>query len=177
VTSSFREALLALLVLGVLGSVVAVVRARRASSGHRVRAGARILTGSAVLGVVLATAMPRSWPPVWQTDGDLVLTPGRDTLGRLGQIFSSGGIEDLLVLGNVAIYVPLGFFMTVAGARPFRAMFAAGALSAAVESLQMLGLGRVASIDDWLLNIIGAALGVATAKAMTSRSTGGDQLG
>jgi VanZ family protein len=74
------------------------------------------------------------------------------------------------VLSNVLGYAPLGFFISLALRRSARhwpavalATAFAGALSLAMESLQVYLPSRVASNVDWLLNVGGAFLGAATA--------------
>ncbi len=73
--------------------------------------------------------------------------------------------EDILfvqVVGNLLIFAPLGFFLPVrweAFASIWRVLGVGAAASCAIEITQLLvGSGRVTSIDDVLLNALGAAL-------------------
>ena len=80
------------------------------------------------------------------------------------------GIPNYLLIdlaGNVAVFVPLGIALvfalrTAAALRAFLfATLLGAALSLAIELLQAAIPGRVAALDDWLLNTTGAALGAA----------------
>ena len=72
---------------------------------------------------------------------------------------------------NLLGYLPLGLLMTVAARRSgagsraslVLALAAAAALSYACELLQQLVPGRVPSLNDWLMNAAGAALGALAA--------------
>ena len=74
------------------------------------------------------------------------------------------------VISNVLGYAPLGFFLTLAFRRTWPKLpaltltfFLAAALSWSLESLQFFLPARVPSNVDWLLNVVGAWLGGATA--------------
>ncbi len=74
------------------------------------------------------------------------------------------------VISNVLGYAPLGFFLTLAFRRTWPQLpaltltfFLAAALSWSLESLQFFLPARVPSNVDWLLNVVGAWLGGATA--------------
>ena len=74
------------------------------------------------------------------------------------------------VISNVLGYAPLGFFLTLAFRRTWPQLPAltltfvlAAALSWSLESLQFFLPARVPSNVDWLLNVVGAWLGGATA--------------
>ena len=74
------------------------------------------------------------------------------------------------VISNVLGYAPLGFFLTLAFRRTWPHLPAltltfvlAAALSWSLESLQFFLPARVPSNVDWLLNVVGAWLGGATA--------------
>jgi glycopeptide antibiotics resistance protein len=75
---------------------------------------------------------------------------------------------------NLALFVPLGFFLPLrvprlGGVR--RMLFLGAAVSAVLEAAQYaFGLGRVASVDDVLLNAAGAALGATVHRATIARS-------
>ena len=72
------------------------------------------------------------------------------------------GMQD--VFQNVLLFVPLGFFLGLAGLRPGRAALAGLALSAIVETLQYLVVaGRDAAVSDVITNTAGSALGAALA--------------
>ena len=120
---------------------------------------AQILMAGSVVVTVVATALPRE--PRLVGDGDLVLVPGRGGLGNLDQILADPtSLAGLLVLANIVLYLPIAFF-AVLGYHAYRRLVLAGclALSVMVEATQYLALGRVATIDDVILNMLGAALG------------------
>jgi VanZ family protein len=77
-------------------------------------------------------------------------------------------LEDVVI--NVAAYVPLGFFLSIAwGARlgpasgAAASVLAAAALSLAMESVQMFLPARIASNVDLLVNSLGALIGAMAA--------------
>ncbi len=63
---------------------------------------------------------------------------------------------------NVALFVPLAFFATLATRRPLLVVVAGSGLSAAIEALQALvpAIGRACDTNDWLMNTIGTVIGV-----------------
>jgi hypothetical protein len=72
---------------------------------------------------------------------------------------SFGGVNAVL---NVFLFVPLGVGLALAGVPAKRAVLAAFAMSALVETAQLLVIpGRYATIGDVITNTIGGALGVA----------------
>jgi len=79
----------------------------------------------------------------------------------------SGRVQsDLLVyvVGNIALFVPLGFFLYLAVRRRFALVVLAGALtSVAVEILQLPIWSRSTDIDDVLTNATGGFLGALAA--------------
>ena len=80
------------------------------------------------------------------------------------------GMETLFMLsfvnlaGNVVMFIPLGFFLPLLWRRLrrwWRSLAVCGALIVAVEALQFLTARGSADIDDFILNMLGAALGYA----------------
>ncbi|HNT76241.1 MAG TPA: VanZ family protein [Anaerolineae bacterium] len=78
-------------------------------------------------------------------------------------------------LGNIAVFVPLGAAAAFAlPPRPLKTRLttatAIGAgLSAAIELAQHFVPGRDSSLNDWLLNTLGALIGAAIAVILTGR--------
>lgn len=67
------------------------------------------------------------------------------------------------VVGNIALFVPLGFLLvTTLGDSVRRAMIGGALLSATIECLQYQ-IGRAADVDDVLLNSAGALTGAVAA--------------
>ena len=78
------------------------------------------------------------------------------------------------VIGNIALFVPLGWLLAliVRRRRLLVAAIAGFGLSAAIEVVQSL-IGRVADIDDVILNGSGAVIGAGVAiliRAMRDRA-------
>ncbi|MDR7381340.1 VanZ family protein [Promicromonospora iranensis] len=122
----------------------------------------------AEVGMVVGTA-----PWVWMIltprprDSSLSLVPFRDLADQLGGPVAGAVVQ---VGGNLLVLAALGFFLPIrfrlapdAGHRTAAvlarvALLAAG-ISVTVEVLQLaLGLGRVSSVDDVLVNTAGAVL-------------------
>jgi glycopeptide antibiotics resistance protein len=76
-----------------------------------------------------------------------------------------GSVE---LLANVALFLPPALFATLVTGRPVLALVAASALSALVEALQAVipAIGRACDTNDWMMNTIGAAVGVLLAVAV-----------
>lgn len=70
-----------------------------------------------------------------------------------------GAIE---LLANVAVFVPLAYFATLATRRPLLTLAVGSALSVGIEAVQALvpAIGRACDTNDWLMNTIGAGAGV-----------------
>lgn len=76
-----------------------------------------------------------------------------------------GDIEYII---NLFIFIPLGFALYIRLKRIEVAMLIGAGVSLCIEILQyLLPLGRVASIDDLILNILGTAIGVLIAGGYT----------
>ena len=108
---------------------------------------------------------------VFERGGDLVLTPGGAGLGNLDQVLAAPtSLAAVLLVSNVLLYVPIAFTAVIGWYERRRFVLPAClALSMAVETIQYLFLGRVAALDDVLLNTAGAAVGFAGA-ALAVRS-------
>jgi hypothetical protein len=148
--------------LGVLAATVAAVPAlRRGEPAVATRSAARVLLVGAVLAVLAVTTMSGA-------DGTGVnLTPGVGIRTALSNVNRDLGLLNLL--GNVIMFVPVGFLMLLTTRLGFRGVQGACvALSVAVELLQ-LWLGRTFDVDDVLLNALGSALGAAAGVAVAAR--------
>lgn len=124
------------------------------------------LGAGAYLAVLLALTLTPAPPDDPQAQGPFwVNVRPFDTIGRSlsGQMGSAGR---LLLLGNVAAFVPVGFLVPLLGRPSWRAVAAAGfGLSVAIETTQLslsLLVGqayRHADVDDVILNGSGALAG------------------
>lgn len=124
---------------------------------------ARLSGGLAALTVLVATALPQSWPPIVER-GDLEPAPMGDTLGRLPEIVAApGSLAATLLVLNAAIYVPVGWSTVLVLGRRRRALVAGTVLSILVEMIQFLVLGRVAATDDVIINAVGCFVGAVVA--------------
>lgn len=78
------------------------------------------------------------------------------------EILAEGSRElfSLNIGGNIAMFVPLGMFLPLLWARTKApaTLLTAALMSAAIETVQFF-TGRVADVDDLILNMAGAALG------------------
>lgn len=99
--------------------------------------------------------------------GGVSLLPLRDLAL---QVAGDPGTAVAQIVGNLLVFAAAGFFARVRfGARARIGRLAGWAAAAAVlaETLQyVLGLGRVSSIDDVLLNALGAALAGVVARTV-----------
>ena len=66
------------------------------------------------------------------------------------------------LVANIALFVPLAFIATLATRRPFLVLAAASGLSAIIEGVQAVApvIGRACDTNDWLMNTLGAIVGV-----------------
>ena len=157
----FGVVILVTVLLGIpLGALALVWLARRRmSAGWRSPWAWRAT--SAEIGILVGT-VPWIWMIMTPTTGDggVQLVPFRDLARVLG-----GQDTIVQVVGNLLVFAALGFFLPIrvrlappAAVFFVVALIAAG-LSAILEALQFaLQLGRVASIDDVLVNALGAAI-------------------
>ncbi|HEX8498149.1 MAG TPA: VanZ family protein [Actinomycetales bacterium] len=121
--------------------------------------GARVLFAGALAGVLLLTLTRGSAP-----GGGVNLVPGAGILVQLGNV--NQGLGRANIVGNVALFVPLGLLGAPAlGWRSRRVVAGAGLLSVAIELSQMT-TGRTADIDDVLLNTLGAVIGAVVTATM-----------
>ena len=159
----FNLALAAAVVVlsGAAASIVAVRRGRE--DQPRWPAVARVLTAGAVPLIVVTTALPDGWPIRWGPGGDLVLEPGTGGLRTWATDLSEfpQTLASILLVANVALYMPLAFFAVIGWGGRYRARILLGclALSLTVELVQYVGLEGVAATDDVLLNMLGAVSG------------------
>jgi hypothetical protein len=167
--SNFGQSLALVAIVAAIAVVAALVAARRASAGGSSPLGpaARILAAGAVGAMIVSTALPRRL--AIETDGDLVLELGRGGLGDWRVLFDDpNSLASVELIGNVLLYVPIGLTMTLGWFRQRRFVLPACiALSLLIEAAQYTVLGRVAALDDVLLNAAGAALGILIAWALT----------
>ncbi|WP_326837743.1 VanZ family protein [Amycolatopsis rhabdoformis] len=126
------------------------------------RSWARRLLVVAVLVVLVITLRPGHLSP----PENLNLVPLAGILDEARNV--RGPIGLLNNLGNIALFVPLGFLATAVTRRNAAVVVALAWFSAAIETVQYF-IGRSADVDDVLLNTLGAALGVLLAARVRSR--------
>ncbi|HEU4563473.1 MAG TPA: VanZ family protein [Gemmatimonadaceae bacterium] len=120
-------------------------RATRRRRERVARALGVALTVASALGIAWLTLTPKSELPATPR-------PWCFTCGELG------GLDFAL---NIALFIPLGFALRMAGVRPRRALLACAGATLAIELLQLGIPGRVTSTGDLVSNTLGGALGVA----------------
>lgn len=165
--SNFGPSLVLVGVVFLVSVVGAAVAARRAAAGHApLRAAAQALTAGAVAVTVLATALPRRL--AIETDGDLVLRLGGGGLGDWSVLFDDpASLAAVQLVSNVLLYAAVACTMTVGWYRRRRYVVPAClALSIMIEAAQYSVLGRVAALDDVVLNGAGAVVGWLAATAL-----------
>lgn len=147
------ERLVPVVLLAALGAGFAALAGLRAGNRARAtRAAARVLLAGAVATVVLATLGES------EGAGGINLHPLRGIAGELDNI--NRGIGMMNLWGNVLLFVPLGLLAPVAlGWGGWRTLGASGVLSLLIEGAQ-LAIGRSADVDDVILNVLGAVIGV-----------------
>jgi glycopeptide antibiotics resistance protein len=106
------------------------------------------LAGASLLVVLGLTLLPSGYSASNAIECEVqVVAP---TLGRIE------------LMANIALFVPLAYFATLATRRPLFVLVAAAGLSAVVEGIQALApvIGRACDTNDWLMNTIGTVVGV-----------------
>lgn len=169
--SAFRyvpiETLAVSVLLGVVGAVVAVVLVlRRGEPAAAMLRAARVLLAGSAIAVLVATMMSGAGG----TGANLV--PGAGIRAALNN--PNRGLGLLNLLGNMVMFLPVGFLLPLAVRLRFRTAVASCAvLSAMIELVQLL-MSRSLDVDDVLLNTlggaVGAGLGVAVAAGLRRRA-------
>jgi hypothetical protein len=156
---------LAIRISGVVAGAAAVLVLRILINGSKsgpspIRSVARVLASSFAIIALVATSV-RGRSLVFESGGDLVLVPGGAGLGDFSQLAADPtSLAAILLAGNALLYIPVAF-AAVVGWYSHRRYVLAGCLvlSLTVETFQFAALGRVAAIDDVILNMTGAAIG------------------
>jgi len=163
------------LIVGIAGlGILIAVTLRSTPATRRLAAALLAMTTLAILAVTLSGGDTSLGPSV-------NLQPGAGIRAELGNVNHALGVVN--VLGNVVLFIPLGWLTTVIalyepsaeGSRAVRRGVLTGlALSVAIEIPQYL-LGRSADVDDVLLNtagaLVGATIGVALSAARRPHSS------
>lgn len=142
----------------VIASVVTVVSFRRDGAAKAVHNGSVVVLLGSVL-VVLLTTIGGSTAP----GGRVNLIPGASILA-LNQDDKRNAVEN--VLGNIMLFLPIGFFGVLALRRRVAVLTASGgAFSIGIEVTQLLLGDRWVDVDDVLLNTVGTLIGATAAWA------------
>lgn len=143
----------------VLGAVLAARTARREGRERGVRAGAAVLLVGASVTVMILT-----WAGLGSSgNSGINLIPGAGLRAAVANVNARVGLINLV--GNVALFVPIGVLAVLAGWSTLRAIVIAAGLSALIEVVQFV-VGRTADIDDVLLNALGGAMGALLAQVL-----------
>lgn len=166
--SNFGPSLVLVVLLAGMASAAAIVAARRAVAKGRspVVAAARALAVGAVAATVVSTALPRRW--AIESDGDLVLDLGRGGLGDWRILFvEPASLASIQLVANILLYAAVAFTLTLGWYRYRRWVVPSCVLlSVLVEAVQFSMLGRVAALDDVVLNGAGAVTGYLVAMTL-----------
>jgi glycopeptide antibiotics resistance protein len=144
--------------LGPLGLLVVAVGALGVTIGERSRdrtAGSRLLLVIALCASLAAIVAVTLVPG--RGSNDLQLVPLIQILRDLGNPVDSGVLAN--VVGNLGLFLPLGAALCLLGLRRRTTLLTALLLSAPIEIAQLFVPGRTTSVDDVLLNALGALLG------------------
>lgn len=96
-------------------------------------------------------------------------------LEKWGSALTYAGQARLAVvnlLGNVVMFVPLGFFLPKVSPRQrkfWRAMVTTALIILLVEMIQLFSLRGICDVDDLILNVLGAAIGYALYQMFTKK--------
>jgi glycopeptide antibiotics resistance protein len=149
-----------IVVAALLALVVALPWLRRRDLAGAARAASSVLLVGAVLAVLSTTLLGTT-----SDAGKVNLVPG-SSIAALAKDDDRNAIEN--VFGNMALFVPLGFFGVLALRRGVTILTLLGVcLSVFIEGTQLLLGRRWVDIDDVLLNTVGAGLGATAAVVMT----------
>jgi VanZ family protein len=159
----------------VIASTTAAVRIGRGRhlGRSRIAAASRALAIGAYAVMLVATAVPNRWPlrPRGYVAPNLAL--GGGGLGDWRAVLHDPtSAPAVLFVGNIVLYVPFGLFATIGWPRRRVAIVALSALtSALVELAQYQWLGRNATVDDVVLNTLGALMGCVAGTLLVARSS------
>ena len=119
----------------------------------------------ALCAIVFVTLRP------FDADNDLELVPFADLAGGIVHR-DAGSLREAVVgaVGNVLLFVPLGAALALRGASLRLGAGVALLVSGSVELAQLVVPGRTTAVDDVVLNVAGAAVGLALTKAWLRRS-------
>jgi hypothetical protein len=142
-------ALAALIGLGV-AFAVGVPALRRGDLAQAIRSIAVVLLMGAVAAMLVATMSTGS-------AGGSNWIPGAGIRSAIHNVNRSLGLVNLI--GNVAMFMPIGFLLPLASRLRFTPTVAVCALMSALVELQQLTAARSLDVDDVLLNTVGGAVG------------------
>ena len=148
-----------------MASLAAYPSIKRRDPARAVRTASRVLLVAATLGVLVLTLRGTT-----SSSGSLHLVPGAGIAASFDSSdpdATRNGLENLV--GNVLLFVPLGFLAVIALRRRVRVVTAlAAALSVLIESTQLLLGDRWSDVDDVLLNSAGAFAGAVVASRVVA---------
>lgn len=109
---------------------------------------------------------------VWKSwlEGGMYFNGSLVPFRTIGSYLASTPSFNVLVqlLGNVLLFVPLGFFLALGGAQKWGKALMTGVGSAVVVEAWQSLVGRSFDIDDVILNSVGVGLGVSLAWAIVA---------
>ena len=153
---AYAVALILFVVAGVaVGLAVAEPRRLRASARHsRLQSiSLDVALATSVAAILVLTLFPID------DEKEVQLLPLGDIVEALMPPVDAARL--LAETANILLFVPFGAVLVLRGFRIGKTAVIGFALSAAVECAQLLVSGRTTSVDDLLLNTLGAVLGYA----------------
>ncbi len=147
-----------LLIASMIGAWVFSSRTEYRRLSRTLQVCALSLSIAAIIYITLGTRLGYS-----SRDAKVSLIPVIDTVNAItGQ--TTGNVTVFGIIGNIVLFIPLGFSLALITARKSRkiaaTLISATLLSIGVECAQfILDQGGVAATDDVLLNVAGAAVG------------------
>jgi hypothetical protein len=148
--------------------------ARRRGVAVAGRRASQVLLVGAMVAVLVVTLPAGPIPDGLATERSVNLAPGVEITRFLNLADRHVGL--LNVIGNIAMFVPVGFF-AVSGLRMGVVVATnLGLVFSGLVEMVQYGLGRVADVDDILLNTAGALTGAMVAAVLCGAARGLSRL-
>jgi glycopeptide antibiotics resistance protein len=163
-----------ILAAATLAFLVAAPAVRRREVGVAGRRASRVLLVGTMLAVLVVTLPAGPIPGELATERSVNLAPGVEITRSLNLADRHIGL--LNVIGNIAMFVPVGFLAVIALRTGVVAATAWGLVFSGGVEIVQYGLGRVADVDDILLNTTGAFVGAVIAASLRGVGRGLSRL-
>lgn len=121
------------------------------------QASTALLAGSVVAIVGVTHAGYIIAPDLWQAQHSINLVPFATIRLEAGLLNRDLGL--LNILGNIALFVPIGLFAVLSGRFRVRGAVCLGVLLSVLVEMAQYVVGRSSDVDDVLLNTVGVVVG------------------